>query len=149
MKQAPPLSDERKQLLRRRLREAIKQQPEIRTLRRILLDLGGIELVAPPAADSLLGHLIERGFVMSGPVTRNPMTRGACHDNMSRLWMLKNRAIVGIGTGYALSGDGLWRQHSWGIRREGILETTVPREKYFGVLLQGSKATCFAQSTST
>jgi len=142
-----PISDERGQLLRRRLREAVKQQPKIRILRRLLLDLGGVEIVAPPAADTVLGLLIEQGFVMSGPVKRKPMTDSACHDNVSRLWMLKKREIVGIGTGYALSGDGLWRQHSWGIHRDGIVETTVPREKYFGILLQGARAKCFAEST--
>jgi hypothetical protein len=57
--------------------------------------------------------------------------------------------MVGIGTGYALSADGLWRQHSWGVRRQGILETTAPREKYFGILLQGSSADSFAEANLT
>lgn len=72
------------------------------------------------------------------------MRRGVCHANVSFLWMRMRRRIVGIGTGYALSADGLWRQHSWGVQRQGILETTQPREKYFGLLLQGSDADSFA-----
>ena len=104
-------------LLKTRLRVAIEQQPQIQQLRKVLLGLGGIQLVAPPQADPALSLLIEAGFGM-----------------------------VGIGTGYALSGDGLWRQHSWGLRREGILETTVERAKYFGVLPQRDDAESFAQA---
>ena len=33
--------------------------------------------------------------------------------------------------------DGLWRRHSWGILRDGVLETTEARLKYFGIVLQG------------
>lgn len=53
--------------------------------------------------------------------------------------------MVGIGSGYALSADGLWRQHSWGILRDGILETTERRIKYFGLILQDERANRFAR----
>ena len=43
-----------------------------------------------------------------------------------------------MATGYALSEDGLWRSHSWGLtqarNRAVIIETTVSRERYFGVM---------------
>jgi hypothetical protein len=115
-------------------------------LRRLLLKIGGVQLVAPPKADPALTLLLDAGFVMAGPVKRKLMNHCACHENIARLWNTEKRGIVAIGTGYALSNDGLWRQHSWGIRREGILETTVEREKYFGVLLCGAEADCFAES---
>jgi hypothetical protein len=83
---------------------------------------------------------------MGTPPGRKRMRSGACHANISYLWMRRRRYMVGIGTGYALSADGLWRQHSWGVRRQGILETTAPREKYFGILLQGSNADSFAEA---
>jgi hypothetical protein len=108
--------------------------------------MGGVELVAPPYADTTVRLLIERGFVMSGPVKRAPMLTSACHENVAHLWAVNARGIIGIGTGYALSADSLWRQHSWGIGREGLLETTVRYERYFGILLQGSEADCFADS---
>lgn len=39
-------------------------------------------------------------------------------------------------TGYALSPDGLWRQHSWAYGDNlMIYETTVERVMYFGVEL--------------
>src|SRR5258708_7764341 len=38
--------------------------------------------------------------------------------------------------GYALSKDGLWRQHSWLVTPEGgLVETTVRRAAYFGAVL--------------
>lgn len=103
-------------------------------------------MVAPPRPDAAVFLLIQDGFVMSGPVKLRAMLGSACHANVSRLWIARKQEIVAIGTGYALSADGLWRQHSWGVRREGILETTVPREKYFGIVLQGSQAHSFAES---
>lgn len=140
------LTRERKLLLKRRLREAVELQPEIATLRRLLLGLGGVELVAPAAFDSALCLLLGGGAAMAGPVTCMRMFEGACHRNVSRLWLSDSRALVGIGTGYALSADGLWRQHSWGVQRRGILETTSARCAYFGVVLEEIQADSFAES---
>lgn len=142
------MTEERKRLLDNRLREAIARQPKIRTLRKLLLEIGGAELVAPPAPDSNVPLLIDSGFIMAGPVRHKVMRAGSCHRSVSRVWRRKRSGIVGVGTGYALSEDGLWRQHSWGVQREGILETTVPRSKYFGLLLQGADADWFAASNS-
>lgn len=140
------MTQERKRLLDRRLREAIGQQPEIEILAELLLDLGGIQLVAPPKADPAVALLVDAGVVMARPVHCQAMEDGKCHQNVARLWRQKRHEVLGIGTGYALSDDGLWRQHSWGIRREGILETTSLRAKYFGLLLQGVDADSFAES---
>jgi hypothetical protein len=138
------IGPDRRRFLRRRLHEAIEQQPEIRAFRRLLLSLGGLELVAPPRPDGDVPRLITAGFVMAGSVKLKIMERSSCHGNISRLWGRKRGGLVGNGTGYALSGDGLWRQHSWGIARQGIVETTQVRVKYFGRLLQGSDAESFA-----
>jgi hypothetical protein len=138
------LGADQRRFLRRRLREAIEQQPEIRALRKLLLTLGGLELVAPAKPDCDVPGLIKSGFVMEGSVKLKIMERSSCHQNISRLWGRKRNGIVGIGTGYALSADGLWRQHSWGIARQGIVETTQARVKYFGRLLQGRDAESFA-----
>jgi len=131
-------------LLRRRLRAAIAQQPEIKALRALLLGIGGAELVAPPWRDCDVPLLIRAGFVMEGGVRLKIMERNSCHRNLSRLWERKRNGLIGIGTGYAMSGDGLWRQHSWGIGRHGIVETTQARVKYFGLILQERDADSFA-----
>jgi len=138
------MTKEQRRLLDRRFREAARQQPDLEALRLLLLGIGGIHLVAPPSPESELPLLIYAGFVMAGPVTLSTMRKSGCHRNVAEFWTEKRDELVGIGTGYALSDDGLWRQHSWGLRREGILETTIVRAKYFGVLLQHGEADAFA-----
>ena len=133
-------------LLAGRLQKAIEQQPEILSLNKILLGIGGLRLVAPPQKDSVIKFLIIGGFVMGGSVLFRKMEEGACHANLAQLWNEPRNGLVGIGTGCALSEDGLWRQHSWGLRREGILETTLERTKYFGILLQKEDADSFTQA---
>lgn len=142
----PVFMETQKQLLARRFRAATAEQPEIQILRRLLLRIAGVQLVAPPRLDPDVPLLIARGFVMSRGVKCRIMGASLCHSNVAKLWTAKRREIVGIGTGYALSADGLWRQHPWGIRREGILETTQERVKYFGILLQQDDASLFAES---
>jgi hypothetical protein len=139
-----PLSQ--KKFLQERLRTAVAGQPDLKRLKPLLLRLGGEFLVAPPKPDSDILALADAGFVMAGPITLKIMRSSMCHQNIAAAWKSRRFGIVGIGTGYALSSDGLWRQHSWGLLREGLLETTVAREKYFGVLLQGPKADWFAES---
>jgi hypothetical protein len=50
---------------------------------------------------------------------------------------VRSRGAVRIASGYALTGDGLWRQHSWGVdAADGrVIETTVRRVRYYGVIL--------------
>jgi hypothetical protein len=138
------IGENQRSLLRRRLRAAVSLQPEIKTLRALLLDLGGTEMVAPPRRDSDLLALIAAGFVMDDPVKIELMERNACHQNLARLWRRDRNGLVGIGTGYALSDDGLWRQHSWGVTQRRVIETTQVRAMYFGCLLQGQDADSFA-----
>lgn len=61
-----------------------------------------------------------------------------CHENSYYLWK-ENQENTLICTGYALSEDGMWRQHSWLVnlraRSNQIIETTSPRVAYFGVCL--------------
>ena len=140
------MTETQKLLLDRRLRAAIAEQREIENLRTLLLAAGGIQLVAPPRSDPTVPSLLEAGFVMAGPVHCEIMEDSQCHQNVARAWTQRGSGVVGIGTGYALSDDGLWRQHSWGVLREGIFETTAPRIKYFGILLQGRDADSFAES---
>ena len=77
------------------------------------------------------------------------MKSSSCHQNVALIWTRKQFGIIGIAIGYALSDDGLWRQHTWGVLRDGVLETTETRLKYFGIVLQGEKADFFAFSNSS
>jgi hypothetical protein len=139
------VTEHQRNLLARRLRASIARQPEIGALRSLLLGIGGVEFVAPSFIDHEISALISSGFTMDSLVECESMEPNACHSNTARLWIANESGLVGIGTGYALSDDGLWRQHSWGIRRNGILETTKRRVKYFGIALQGRDAESFAK----
>jgi hypothetical protein len=144
------MTPENKKFLSRRLRDAVSKQPELKELKTLLLRLGGDFIVAPPRSpDQDVPSLLESGFVTSGPITLKVMKSSSCHENVAAVWTKRKFGIVGIATGYALSEDGLWRQHSWGILRDGVLETTEARVKYFGVVLQGEKANFFAFSNSS
>ena len=68
-----------------------------------------------------------------------------CHENIARLWLQKRKrdALIGLATGYCLSGD-LWIQHSWGLRKDSLLETVGERDCYFGIRLEGVDADVFA-----
>jgi len=114
-------------------------------LRSYLLCFGGRELVYPLTPDRDLAELMNRGEWMTGAVVLKRMARSACHRNVAKLWLAKPGKLSAIGTGYALSDDGLWRQHSWGLRADGrIVETTIARQKYFGLMLRDRDAEVFA-----
>lgn len=130
--------------LSKRLREFSKSQPELRELRRILLKLGGEELIPPPDHDPVTNFLIDYGIVFAGPVVLKQSRHRPEERTLGRIWNRHLHGIVGIGLGYALDDDGLWREHSFGILREGILETMAPKRKYFGLLLIGEAADGFA-----
>ena len=142
------MTPEREELLNRRFREASAQQPELERLKELLLRMGGEFLVAPPKPDQDVPMLLEPGFLMSGPIRLNVMESSSCHQNVASVWTRKEFGIVGIATGYALSDDGLWRQHSWGVLRDGVLETTQETLKYFGIVFRGKRADFFAESNS-
>lgn len=76
-----------------------------------------------------------------------------CHKNSAYLWKANKNyraGIFGIATGYALSADGMWRQHSWCVLRKPrsyqIVETTTPRELYFGVCMLYEDAEWFCNN---
>jgi len=59
------------------------------------------------------------------------MVPGDCHNNVRKLFRAK--LIEKVIYGYALSKDGLWRNHSWGLSKGVIIETTAERIAYIGV----------------
>lgn len=100
-----------------------------------LLKFGGEE-VCLPVYDEDVVKIMERGQLWYGD--RIHMMKGRpsqCHRNSSYCWEANQDKAV-LCTGYALSEDGMWRQHSWLVelrpRRNKIVETTVPRIAYFG-----------------
>jgi hypothetical protein len=130
------------------VREFSKKQPELRELRRVLLKIGGEELVPPDASDPMTSFLIDFGIVFSGPVLLKVCGHRRPAPTLGHVWSRRLYGIVGVGVGYAMSDDGLWREHTFGILREGVLEIVSPRQKYFGLLLIGEAADGFAEAAS-
>jgi hypothetical protein len=91
--------------------------------------------------DDQIGEVLDRGRYFPGRRARIEQgVMSACHTNVSVLFFLTG-GTVRIATGYALSADGLWRQHSWGVDSEDgqIVETTVPRLGYYGFVLDDTE----------
>lgn len=114
-------------------------QPHLKPLLRLinlLLQFGGEE-VCMPAKEPDLYKILARGQLWYG--NRIDFVEGLpceCHRNVSYLWV-ENKAFLLIATGYALSDDGMWRQHSWAINpiTKKVIETTKDRLLYFGYVL--------------
>jgi hypothetical protein len=123
-----------------------QDETEILILHDRLLSIGGRNLVHPLGGDADMPAVISKGALMPGTVQYKRMRTSACHRNVAKLWLQVPCRLSAIGTGYALSDDGLWRQHSWGIKRDGTLvETTVVRVHYFGLQLRDRAAGLFAE----
>ncbi|HMA36771.1 MAG TPA: hypothetical protein VKY74_20110 [Chloroflexia bacterium] len=143
---APPRVPLMEAAWRRRLAQqagrAITRQPRLATLQHRLLALGGAAACFADVEPDLEALLAE-GRVVAGPACPQPGWPGACHDNVAQLWH-GQPATLQIVTGYALSADGCWRQHSWlldsSARTPRLIETTVPRLLYFGRVLTAAQA---------
>lgn len=93
--------------------------------------------------------ILERGQFWFGHNAKRMEGRDCkCHSNACNLYR-QNRETTRICTGYALSKDGMWRQHSWLIfkksRSNQIIETTEPRVLYYGVALTEEECSLFCR----
>ena len=116
---------------------------------RRLLAIGGDGVALRYEED--LDQILEKSVVSKGSKARIMKGRPCnCHQNSANLWYnnKNNEQEVRIATGWALSRDGCWRQHSWAVQLlvnwdvsgYQILETTVRRMVYYGFTL--SKEQC-------
>lgn len=111
---------------------------QLRELRIQLLSYGGEEVV--PVCEPYVESLLQDGESLSpASVVYVDGEPSQCHRNAAVLYE-KEDSVTKIGAGWALSDDGLWRQHSWAMRGDVLVETTEPRVLYFGVLFDGSDA---------
>jgi hypothetical protein len=122
---------------REKKQRAFEAEPRLAELERRLLDLGG-HTVLLVTGQPYVEQILERGRCMPG--ARSLYWRGApseCHGNAATLYV-RSQGAVRIASGYALSEDGRWYQHSWGINlADGrVIETTVRRVRYFGFILR-------------
>src|SRR3569833_866979 len=110
-----------------------------------LLDLGGERVCILDDEPEGYRHWMCLEGLPCNPkaVVYEPGEDNNCHRNCALIWQ-QDSAAYSIEPGYTLSADGLWRQHTWLIDKQGTLtETTTERTAYFGVRLYGQAARDF------
>lgn len=126
------------------------EQKDFQRLRNILLEIGGKETCFPSFEEDM-DALLHRGHNRKGT---SKLIRGRpnqCHANSCELWQNNRDKDIVICTGYALSEDGIWRQHSWLIHRyqtktqnrTRVIETITKRLAYFGFEMTCDEAEAF------
>ena len=111
----------------------------------LVLSHGGRYVVPPDKPDVMIGILSDQGELVpaSTVVVQRVGEPDGCHRNAVALW--RGGEAAAIGTGYALSPDSLWREHSWAWTTEGnLIETGEPRSGYFGLRMVSEFAQWFA-----
>lgn len=103
------------------------------SLNKFLVSIGGRAVVPLPVPDLWTLERVPRLTIKRGTPIMIPGEPCSCHTNSAELMV--NGLIDNICSGYGLSDDGLWRQHSWGLREDTIVETTNSRVVYVGVKL--------------
>jgi hypothetical protein len=124
--------------------EYTKHQENMLLIRDKLLSFAGEEVcLAFDETPKEIYDLLKRGQLWYGD--RISMMKGEdsrCHKNSAECWNA-NKDKLAIVTGYALTNDGMWRQHSWCVwgkcRANRIVETTVARQLYYGIVLSPSE----------
>ena len=112
-------------------------------LHECLLSMGGVFALVH-AAEFDADNILSRGRLFATAGLRLKLgNEFRCHENVAELYAEGKGQIC---TGYALSNDGLWRQHSWASDRRGIVETTETRVLYFGYELTDCEAELFCYS---
>lgn len=114
------------------------EQEKLMRLSERLLSFGG-HAVCLPDIEEDYDAIMERGQLFYGKGTHFKKGRPSqCHKNSCLLWNA-NRENSSIATGYALSKDGIWRQHSWVVQpltvKYRVWETTVARVAYYGFVM--------------
>lgn len=133
------------------MRGAFAGDPQYIRLESTLLAIGGKRMVWVP--EPHLDELLSRGKVFPKLVRYADRYGGqanACHQTAARMYA-RLPEYYQIATGYALSKDGLWRQHSWVCcrppsRGKPYEPTPIKRECYYGFLLSDKEAAEFVQS---
>lgn len=99
-------------------------------LKKILLGIGGWGVCLHHEPD--LKKILKRGRRFPGRSKSMKGQPSRCHSNSAFCWD-ENRELCTICTGYALSKDGMWRQHSWVFTNDKVVvETTEKRVAYWG-----------------
>lgn len=138
------LQPERKKWLaeRNRLLSQEENDPQKQQLKTLLRGAAGEAAIIADYDYDIEAILGRARFFLGKDVLLADGAENQCHVNSALLWA-GDRLHIQIVTGYALSKDGVWRQHSWCYNGSNIIETTVKRLLYFGFNLTDEEAACF------
>jgi hypothetical protein len=108
-------------------------QAAIASLKAKLFTIGGDKISPQPCP--FVSEIASHGVLVELPIKLRQMDGNRCHHNVASLWeqRKKHSRLKAIATGYALSEDGMWRWHTWGLAATHILEATAVRLQYFGI----------------
>jgi hypothetical protein len=123
---------------------AQENQTAIASLKAKLFAIDGNQISPQPCP--FVSEIASHGVLVELPVKFRRMDGNGCHHNVASLWeqRKKRSRLKAIATGYVLDVDGMWRWHTWGIAATYILETTMVRLQYFGILMDAEDADAFA-----
>jgi hypothetical protein len=140
----PPLEAERAEWLRARSAEVLAAEPRAAEVERRLLDHGGHTVLLWSSMIGLDGFLAEGRYYPTSRIRSWKGEPSNCHGNAGLLYVL-TQGLVRVMTGFALSADGLWRGHSWGVDQEDgwVVETTERRVRYYGYPVTDDDALAF------
>jgi len=116
------------------------QQSRWKELEEKLFEIGGNRIIFTYEED--LDKILSRAQYFNGRGSKLMIGEPShCHGNAACLWN-NNRDRAKIMTGWALSDDNIWRQHSWlyNIFSKKIIETTKRRKAYFGFMLNKAES---------
>jgi hypothetical protein len=103
-----------------------------------LLSLGGEKVRPAQETQGEINSMLTKGKIYSTENLnryKKGMYPNRCHSNSAFLSEVKKSYRVV--TGYALSKDGTWYQHSWLTNGKNIIETTYIFDVYYGYELKG------------
>lgn len=147
--------------------ELVPHQQKLLKLRDILIELGGEECRLP-FKDEDIDKILSRGFLSISLYNEVEDEHDAfvmsiegepiqCDKNSVRIWTSARTSPeykdkLKIMTGYALSDDGMWYQHTWCVLEDcdnidgynTLIETTVERLAYFGLIMTEEEIIEFA-----
>lgn len=120
--------------------------PRLDALKSVLLEACGFVVCLPKFEEDIQNILLRGEFARGNRSKSIPGKPCDCHCNSCFLWE-ENKDTFHIWTGYALSRNGAWRQHSWctsEIEDEiKLIETTEKRLLYFGYKMTDEEANEF------
>lgn len=121
----------------------LASQKDHKSLDKVVLAHGGNRVVLIDPPKTFVEALRDHARLSGGKAKFIEGRVNSCHSNSAKIYSgdPKRYQIV---TGLALNEE-IWREHTWvrDLKNKELIETTEPREKYFGITLSGEAAKDF------